>query len=285
MAAIILLDSAALSVNDYTCNAGPHDLPFTELHGRHSVAYVRRGSFGYHTRGKAFELVAGSVLVGHSGDEFMCTHEHHVCGDECLSFHLSPELVQSLDDRSKVWRTGSLPPLAELVVLGELAQAAANGGSNVGMEEAGLLFAARFVELAGGRERDAARPRAIDRRRAVESALWMDAHSHQPIDLDTAARGSGLSPFHFLRVFTSALGVTPHQYLVRSRLRKAARLLADDTRSITDVALDVGFADLSNFVRTFRRAAGVSPRRFRQLATLKSDRKIFQERLTLAAQH
>ena len=54
--------------------------------------------------------------------------------------------------------------------------------------------------------------------------------------------------------------MTPHQYLVRSRLRHAARLLADDERSITDVAYDVGFGDLSNFVRTFHRAAGVSPR-------------------------
>ena len=55
------------------------------------------------------------------------------------------------------------------------------------------------------------------------------------------------------------LGVTPHQYLVRSRLRHAARLLADDGISVTDVAYDVGFGDLSNFVRTFHRAAGVSP--------------------------
>jgi AraC family transcriptional regulator len=72
--------------------------------------------------------------------------------------------------------------------------------------------------------------------------------------------------------------VTPHQYLIRSRLRHAARLLAHDTRPVTDVALDVGFADLSNFVRTFHRAAGVSPRRFRQAA--KGDRKIFQDRLS-----
>ena len=55
------------------------------------------------------------------------------------------------------------------------------------------------------------------------------------------------------------LGVTPHQYLVRSRLRHAARLLADDDSPITDIAYDVGFADLSNFVRTFHRAAGARP--------------------------
>jgi AraC-like DNA-binding protein len=73
------------------------------------------------------------------------------------------------------------------------------------------------------------------------------------------------------------LGVTPHQYLLRSRLRHAARLLADDARSVTDIAYDVGFADLSNFVRTFHRAAGISPLKFRQAS--RGLRKIFQERL------
>ena len=89
-----------------------------------------------------------------------------------------------------------------------------------------------------------------------------------------AAAEAGLSPFHFLRLFSRVLGVTPHQYLVRSRLRRAARLLADGVPSVTDVAFEVGFGDLSNFVRTFHRAAGVSPGRFRRAA--KGDRKIFR---------
>jgi AraC-like DNA-binding protein len=116
-----------------------------------------------------------------------------------------------------------------------------------------------------------------DRRRAVDAALWIDAHSHEEVDLDRAATEAGLSAFHFLRLFGKVLGVTPHQYLVRSRLRRAARWLADDARSITDVAFAVGFGDLSNFVRTFHRAAGVSPRAFRNAA--KGDRKILQDRL------
>ncbi len=94
-----------------------------------------------------------------------------------------------------------------------------------------------------------------------------------------AAAQAGISPFHFLRLFSGVLGVTPHQYLVRSRLRHAARLLADDERPVTDVAYDVGFGDLSNFVRTFHRAAGVSPRKFREAS--RGMRKIFQERLAL----
>ena len=115
----------------------------------------------------------------------------------------------------------------------------------------------------------------------MEAALWIDEHSASQIDLEGAAGQAGLSAFHFLRLFANVVGATPHQYLVGSRLRRAARLLADEERSITDIAYEVGFGDLSNFVRTFHRAAGVSPRGFRRAA--KGDRKILQERLAVRA--
>lgn len=274
----ILLQRKYISVSDFRCTAVSGDKPFVEQYGCHSVSYVRKGSFGCQTRGKSFELVAGSILVGHPGDEYVCTHDH-VCGDECLSFFLTPELVETIGDRTEVWRIGAAPPLPELMVLGELAQAVADGRSDIGLDEVGQLFASRFAEVMSGQPREAVQAKARDRRRAVEAALWIDAHSHQEIDLEGAAAQADVSPFHFLRLFSSVLGVTPHQYLVRSRLRHAARLLAEDDNSITDIAYDVGFGDLSNFVRTFHRAAGVSPRRFRQAS--RGDRKIFQERLAL----
>ena len=255
---------------DYRCSIGPADAPFVERHGDFSLSYVRKGSFGCRARGESFELVAGSLLVGRPGDEYMCTHDH-VFGDECLSFQLAPALVETIGGGSEIWRSGGVPPLPELMVLGELAQAAAEGKSDIGLDEVEMLFAARFVEVVAGRKRKQPAARTRDRRRAVEAALFIETHAHEPIDLDRAATAVGLSSFHFLRLFANILGVTPHQYLVRSRLRRAARLLAQDVRSITDVALDVGFGDLSNFVRTFHRAAGVSPRSFRRAA--KGDRK------------
>jgi AraC-like DNA-binding protein len=273
-----LLQRGAISVSDFRCSYGPDDKPFAEQYASHSISYVRKGSFGCRTRGRSFELVAGSILVGHPGDEFTCTHDH-VCGDECLSFFLTPELVQTIGDRTEVWRVGATPPLPELMVLGELAQAAADGRSDIGLDEVGQLFASRFVEVVSGRTEKPVSATARDRRRAVETALWIDTHSHRQIDLEHAAAQAELSPFHFLRLFASVLGVTPHQYLVRSRLRHAARLLADNERPVTDVAYDVGFGDLSNFVRTFHRAAGVSPRRFREAS--RGMRKIFQDRLAL----
>ncbi len=270
------LRGGSISVFDYRCDVGPGDKPFVELHDRYSISYVRKGSFGYRTRGQSFELVAGSILVGNRGDEYVCTHDH-AHGDECLSFMVSETLLEAIGSESGIWRTGCLPPMSELVVLGELAQAAADGRSDLGLDEAGMLLTSRFVQVVSGRESRLAQAHARDRRRAVDAALWLDANSSEPVDLESAAGVAGLSPFHFLRLFAGVLGVTPHQHLVRCRLRRAARLLAEDTKSITDVALDVGFADLSNFVRTFHRAAGVSPRAFRRAA--KGDRKIFQDRL------
>ena len=270
-------ESRGLAIYDYRCQVGIGARPFVEQHARSSISFVRKGSFGYRTRGRHYDLVSGSILVGRAGDEYVCSHDH-VCGDECLSLQLAPELVEAIGDHDAIWSVGALPPVPELMILAELADLAAARRSDVALDEAGLLMAARFVQVAGGvsGRKPAINP-ARDRRRAVEAALWLEQHAHQAIDLDTVSRQAGLSPFHFLRLFARALGVTPHQYLVRCRLRHAARLLADPARSITDIAFDVGFADLSNFVRTFRRAAGVSPRTFRKAA--KGERKILQERI------
>lgn len=276
------LHRGPVTVVDYRCSAGPADAPFVERHEGFSVSYVCGGTFGYRAGSQCFQLVPGSVLAGYPGDEYLCTHDHGA-GDRCLSFQMAPEAVEAITPgrrsrRRRIWRTLGLPPLPELVVMGELGRAAAEGRSQAGLDEVGLLLAARFVEIASGTTREPAPAGARDRRRAVEAALWIDEHADQEIGLERAAAWAGLSPFHFLRTFAGVMGVTPHQYLVRARLRRAARLLAQDgERSISDVALEAGFADLSNFVRTFGRAAGVSPRGFRRAA--RGDRKILQDRL------
>ena len=276
MAVTTVHQQPSLSVVDYRCTAAPGEPPFTEVHGAYSMAYVRSGSFGYRSGGRAYELVAGSVLIGRPGDEYQCTHDH-AHGDRCLSFQLDRALVDAIFDGAKLWQPGGVPPLPELMVVGELGQAVLDGESDVGIDEVGLWLATRFAEVVSGESFSAPQIGARDRRRAVHAALWIDEHSSEPINLDDAAREAGLSEFHFLRLFTTVLGVTPKQYVIRSRLRRAARLLAEDARQITDIAYQVGFGDLSNFVRTFHRAAGVSPRKFRQAS--RGDRKVLQDQI------
>jgi len=278
--ATTVLQQGRVCVFDHRCSFGPDDKPFTEVHDGFSLAYVRRGSFACEALGRSYDLVAGSLLIGRPGDEYICSHDHHDCGDECLHFQFAPELANAISDNVAVWQAAAMPPLPEVMVAGELAQAVADDRSDLGLDEAGLLLASRFAETVTGQKKKSVNLRSYDRRRVAETALWIDAYSHRPIDLESAADKADLSSFHFLRLFTKVLGVSPHQYLVRSRLRHAARLLADDERAITDVAFDVGFGDLSNFVRTFRRAAGVSPRAFRRMA--KGDRAMVREQLSAA---
>jgi AraC-like DNA-binding protein len=256
MQATTLFEGKSLAVYYYRCTCGPADKPFAEVHRQHSISYVRHGSFGYHTQGRLHELVAGAVLVGRPGQEYTATHEHHGCGDECLSVKLSADFAPVLP------QLASLPPLPQLMVQGELLHAAAEGRTDVGVDEAAMLFAGRVAGIASHQSKIPFESNSRERRKAVESALWIEANAAEPLDLESTARQAGLSPFHFLRVFARVLGVTPHQYLVRTRLRRAAQLLARRDLPVTEVALEVGFADLSNFVRTFRRAAGSSPARF-----------------------
>jgi AraC-like DNA-binding protein len=80
--------------------------------------------------------------------------------------------------------------------------------------------------------------------------------------LDSLARQAGLSPYHFLRTFQRVTGVTPHQFVLRARLREAAVRLTTERRNVLDIALDCGFGDVSNFNRAFRTEFGVNPRRY-----------------------
>lgn len=275
-----LVEGDSLSVYDFRCSAGPAHRPFLEMHVRHSLSYVRRGTFGCRTRGRAYELVPGALMVGRPGQEYTATHEHHGCGDECLSIKLGPALAQSLATNA-AWELACVPPLPGLMVLGELVQAAADSRASIGVDEAAMLLVEKFAQVAAPGANASSKTSARERRRAIEAALWLEANIAAPIGLEDAARHVALSPYHFLRIFRKVVGATPHQYLLRLRLRRAAKLLAQDDLAVTEVALECGFSDLSNFVRTFGRAAGVSPRRFRR--ALKEERRIFQERLAAAA--
>src|SRR6202012_2600707 len=89
---------------------------------------------------------------------------------------------------------------------------------------------------------------------------------HEPssdLSLRTLAREARLTPWHFLRVFEHRTGVTPHQYVLRTRLRRAAVRLSSEPSRILDIALDAGFNDISNFNRAFRTEFGVPPKHWR----------------------
>ena len=86
--------------------------------------------------------------------------------------------------------------------------------------------------------------------------------------LDELAHASGLSPFHFHRLFKAATGLTPNDYLQRLRISAAQSALRKPGRSLEQVAAQVGYADRATFAKLFKQLCGETPGAFRKrLAT------------------
>ena len=77
------------------------------------------------------------------------------------------------------------------------------------------------------------------------------------------AQIAGVSPNHFVLLFTKATGLSPHQYVLRARIDSAKLLLKDEALSIADVSRLTGFRTQEHFTKVFRKIVGVTPREFR----------------------
>jgi AraC family transcriptional regulator len=86
---------------------------------------------------------------------------------------------------------------------------------------------------------------------------YVFAHIDEPIEVSTLASIAGRSQFHFSRVFTRSVGMTPHRYVVHLRLQRAIELVREGQSSFAEIAVRTGFADQSHLSRWVRRVRGV----------------------------
>jgi len=100
-------------------------------------------------------------------------------------------------------------------------------------------------------------------RRLLRARDTIDRSYASPLDVAALARVAHVSPAHFARQFRAVFGETPHRYLQRRRIERAMELLRDTERPVTEVCLDVGFASLGTFSRTFSGVVGESPSAYR----------------------
>src|ERR1041385_1529416 len=97
--------------------------------------------------------------------------------------------------------------------------------------------------------------------RIRNACLAISAHCEENHSLTSLAADARMSSFYFARVFAGLVGEPPHRYLLRTRLRRAARMLHDGAR-VTEAAVKSGFSDVGHFSKTFQRRYGVSPSRY-----------------------
>ncbi|WGS54555.1 AraC family transcriptional regulator [Paraburkholderia sp. D15] len=92
---------------------------------------------------------------------------------------------------------------------------------------------------------------------------WLRAHLSEPLRMADLAAHCGFGVRRFHQLFIEAFGETPHRYLQRLRLDTSLALLADPRRSLTGIALDIGFGDQSAFTHAFTRRFGLAPGQWR----------------------
>ena len=95
-----------------------------------------------------------------------------------------------------------------------------------------------------------------DQRRVTEVVRRIEAASHEKLPLTALAKNVAMSPYHLLRTFRQVVGMTPHRYVLRTRLHRAAVRIRRTKESISAIAFEVGFDDLSTFNLRFRRMMG-----------------------------
>lgn len=88
--------------------------------------------------------------------------------------------------------------------------------------------------------------------------------AEEPLTVSEVARRTGMSPFHFIRLFKAVFGETPHQYRSQAQIERAKHLLVLGTLSVTEVCMAVGFSSLGSFSTLFSHRVGMSPSSFRR---------------------
>ncbi len=218
------------------------------------IALVAAGTFQYRTAVGSAVMAPGSLMLGNAGACFTCGHEH-CAGDRCVSFRFSPEYFAKVvaavpRARQMEFALPRLPLVQGLLPVLSAVQCAEPDE----LEELALRLAGDVCALLADDSRICPAPSSRDERRVTAAVRRIEAHSSERLALDELAREAAMSPYHFLRVFERVVGVTPGQYVLRTRLWRAAVLLRRSSFGVARVAAECGFGDLSTFNRQFRRA-------------------------------
>lgn len=224
------------------------------------IGLVLSGAVEYSgAAGDAF-AAPGTIIFGNAREHFSCVHLDAAESRRLVLF-VGADLLEDIADGARVndarFPVVALPPSRETAALAGLMRDAACGEEGAAFEAASAAL--RLTN--GVSESPDVSP--ATRRRVISAVQHVHEHFADPCTLDDLAAIAGLSRCHFARLFRAVAGVPPNQYVIHTRLLAAARLLENTAAPIAQIALEVGFNDLSHFNASFKAAFARTPSAWR----------------------
>jgi AraC family transcriptional regulator len=238
-----------------------HQDPRSEETQETVVTFIESGAFDVMQDREWWRFDSGDVLVSTPGLKRTYRHLQSCPNDVCFSVKYTRDTVESA--------FGRLPRnLPSLKITSGVASnfayrwliEAINASTIIDIESAALHWA---VVLGPHRweTRSQLSGLGAHARKIRTACMAISAHCEENHSLTSLAAEARMSPFYFARVFSELVGEPPHRYVLRTRLRHAARMLNDGAR-VTEAAVKSGFSDVNHFSKTFQRRFGVSPSRY-----------------------
>jgi|APSaa5957512622_1039677.scaffolds.fasta_scaffold65323_1 AraC-like DNA-binding protein len=120
-----------------------------------------------------------------------------------------------------------------------------------------ILFLSRAYE-------EVDRQKVTHVQRIAEAVSYIEANFAESVTLDELTQRAHCSATQLRRIFQEVYGVSPHEYLTRTRINRAMMMLRDSDRDVTSIALACGYNDSNYFTRSFRKSTGLTPTAYRK---------------------
>ena len=239
-------------------HARPRDYTVSDYRTTLSIKTVLRGSAWYETPDGRYLVTPDTFLVLNEGQRYAMEVEA-AWNTETFCPFFQPGFV----------RAGEFPE--RLYPMRGLVADALRAFGSVPIEDSFYDLADGLVALRGDTRRESqsfpglrASTREEMYRRLYRARDFLYSCYHEQVRVADAALIAAMSPFHFQRMFKSAFGVSPMQFVQRRRLAVARDLLATTEEDVTSICLAVGFESLGSFSTLFKRTFGVAPSRLRR---------------------
>ena len=240
------------------------EIPAEELPG-HLVAIVRnafRGGIEVDGKWQSVDYVAGDIMIFPQTEWFP-----HVSLDrevQLLELFLDPGSIGTLTPSRQLTQQISIrDPLIEQMALALLQAAQTDAADNaLYAESMSIGLSAHLMHNYGTAKVTSIRGTLSTQDLRIVRE-YIDTNLAAPLSIEELSRAVNFSTHHFVTLFRRAIGITPHQYILKMRTERALQLLQQTELPIVEIAHQVGFQTQSHFTRVFRQQTQMTPKQLR----------------------